>query len=164
MRHLPSTMRAAAIDRFGGPSVLSLHTLPVPSMGRDEVLIQVDAAGVGPWDAAMRGGWYPSRRPRFPYVMGTDGAGRVAAVGPRVRRLKVGDRVYAYSFDNSKGGFYAEYVAVPAAHAARPPRRLSLEEAGAITATGLTALQGIDDALARFWKGKLLTSGSLPGR
>jgi len=147
MRNLPATMRAAAIDRFGGPAVLKLHTLPVPSIDPGEVLIRVDTAGVGSWDGDMRGGWYPDRRPTFPWVLGTDGAGVVAAVGARVRRLQPGDRVYAYNFDSSQGGFYAEYVAVPADHAARPPRRLSLKEAGAIAATGLTALQGIDDAL-----------------
>jgi NADPH:quinone reductase-like Zn-dependent oxidoreductase len=80
-------------------------------------------------------------------VLGTDGSGTVVAAGSRIRRLQVGDRVYAYSFDNPKGGFYAEYVAVLAGSAAHIPRRLNLEEAGAIPTTGLTALQGVDDAL-----------------
>src|SRR5947209_1710206 len=51
--HLPQTMRAAAIDRFGGPEVLTLHTLPVPTPGPSEVLIAIDTAGVGSWDADM---------------------------------------------------------------------------------------------------------------
>jgi NADPH:quinone reductase-like Zn-dependent oxidoreductase len=55
--------------------------------------------------------------------------------------------VYAYSFDNPKGGFYAEYVAVAESNVAAVPKGLNLEEAGAIPTTGLTALQGIDDAL-----------------
>jgi NADPH:quinone reductase-like Zn-dependent oxidoreductase len=55
--------------------------------------------------------------------------------------------VYAYSFANPKGGFYAEYVAVAAGKAARPPANLGLAEAGAIPATGLTAIQGVDDVL-----------------
>jgi NADPH:quinone reductase-like Zn-dependent oxidoreductase len=76
-----------------------------------------------------------------------DGAGVIAAVGSRVRRLKVGDKVYSYSWANPKGGFYAEYVAVAAEKVARVPKRLDLEHAGAIATTGLTALQGIDDAL-----------------
>jgi NADPH:quinone reductase len=80
-------------------------------------------------------------------VLGVDGAGRVAAVGPRVRRLKVGDKVYSYSWANRKGGFYAEYVAVAAENVSHIPKQLDLYHAGAIATTGLTALQGIDDAL-----------------
>jgi NADPH:quinone reductase-like Zn-dependent oxidoreductase len=53
-------MRAAAIDRFGGPEVLSIHSLPVPVPNAREVLIAVDTAGVGGWDADMREGWSPS--------------------------------------------------------------------------------------------------------
>jgi len=50
-------MRAAAIDEFGGPDVLKLHTLPVPAPAAGEVLIRIDPAGVGSWDAEIRGGW-----------------------------------------------------------------------------------------------------------
>ncbi|MFN2387836.1 MAG: alcohol dehydrogenase catalytic domain-containing protein [Thermoanaerobaculia bacterium] len=78
---------------------------------------------------------------------GTDGAGVVVAVGSRVRRFRRGDRVYAYSFDNSKGGFYAEYAAVPAQKTGRVPRRLDLFHAGGGATTALTALHGVDDAL-----------------
>ena len=147
MKSLPKTMRAAAIDRFGGPGVLKIHSRPVPVPTSGEVLIALDTAGVGGWDADIRGGWWPEGRPRFPLVLGTDGAGVVASVGSRVRRLKKGDRVYAYNFINPKGGFYAEFVAVAAEKVAPIPRGLDLKRAGSIPTTGLTALQGIDDAL-----------------
>jgi NADPH:quinone reductase-like Zn-dependent oxidoreductase len=138
-------MFAAAIDRFGGPEELTGYALPVPSLDAGEVLIAVDTAGVGPWDADVREGYFAGRKPHFPLVLGFDGAGTVAAVGSRVRRLKVGDEVYSYNWENPKGGFYAEYVAVPADKVAPIPRRP--RHAGAIPITGLTALQGIDDAL-----------------
>ncbi|HWZ11502.1 MAG TPA: NADP-dependent oxidoreductase [Acidobacteriaceae bacterium] len=141
------TMRAAAIERFGPPEVLTLHTLPVPVPDANQVLMAVHTAGVGSWDADMRGGWWPFGRPRFPIVLGSDGSGTVAAVGARVRRLKVGDKVYAYSFNNPKGGFYAEYAAVPVERVAHIPAVLDLKQAGAIGTTGITALQGVDDAL-----------------
>jgi NADPH:quinone reductase-like Zn-dependent oxidoreductase len=149
MRDMPTlstTMRAVAIDRLGAPEVLSIRELPVPAVGAGEVLIALATAGVGSWDAEMRAGWSRSR-PRFPLVLGTDGAGVVAALGSRSRRLALGDRVYSYSFDNPKGGFYAEYVAVSAEKVARVPAGLDLERAGAIPTTGLTALQGVDDWL-----------------
>jgi NADPH2:quinone reductase len=145
---LPSTMRAAVVDRFGPPSVLRLRTLPVPDVGPDEILIAVWAAGVGIWDAKIRDGTWAEGRARFPLVLGTDGAGVVAARGARVRRFEVGDRVWAYQYQNPKGGFYSEYVAVAARSAALVPAPLEFEEAAAACVTGLTALQGIDEHLA----------------
>jgi NADPH:quinone reductase len=135
-------MKAAALDRFGPPSVLKLHELPVPEPAPHEVLIALHAAGVGVWDADIRKGWWPRGRPRFPLVPGTDGAGIVTAKGARVRRFEIGERVWAYEFTNPNGGFYAEYVAVNAAHVGHVPRRLDLLQAGAATVTALTALQG----------------------
>jgi NADPH2:quinone reductase len=93
----------------------------------------------------MREGRYTSGSERFPLVLGTDGAGTVVA--SRINVFNVGDQVYSYSFDNPKGGFYAEYVAVASEKVALIPKRLDLEHAGAIPTTGLTALQGIDDVL-----------------
>lgn len=144
---IPETMRAVAIDRHGGPSVLSLHELPVPAAGANEVLIAVNTAGVGGWDASMRAGPAESEHAHFPKILGTDGAGTIVAAGSRVRRLEVGDLVFAYRYENPKGGFYAQYVALPATHVARVPSGYSLREAGAATVTSLTALQGVDDAL-----------------
>jgi NADPH:quinone reductase-like Zn-dependent oxidoreductase len=137
-------MNAAALDRFGPPSVLTLHELPVPSPGPREVLIAIDTAGVGTWDASIRdGSWRTPGRPRFPLVPGTDGAGTIVATGSRVTRLRVGDRVYAYEFGNRQGGFYAEFVVAGADHVGRVPGALSLRDAGAAATIGLTALQGI---------------------
>jgi NADPH2:quinone reductase len=146
-KKIPATMRAAAIDRFGGPALLKPHTLPVPAIDPDEVLIALHTSGVGGWDADMRAGWWPFGRPHFPIVLGSDGSGTVAAVGARVRRFKVGDKVYAFKWEAGKGGFYAEYVAVLAEDLAHIPKVLDLRHAGAIPVTGLTALAGIDDAL-----------------
>jgi NADPH:quinone reductase-like Zn-dependent oxidoreductase len=144
---IPSSMRAAALDRFGGPEVLTIHELPVPTLDADQILIAVHTAGVGPWDADMRAGWWPEGEPTLPLVLGSDGSGTVVDAGRSVRRLAIGDRVYSYSFANPKGGFYAEYVAVAADNAAHIPRTLSMKEAGAAATVGLTALQGIDNAL-----------------
>src|SRR5260370_26951705 len=58
--HVPRTMFAAAIDRFGGPEVITAHALPVPPVDAGEVLIAVDTAGVGRWDADIREGWIPA--------------------------------------------------------------------------------------------------------
>lgn len=140
-------MKVAAIDRFGPPAVLKVRELPIPEIAPNEVLIALRASGVGVWDADIRKGWWPEGRPKFPLVMGTDGAGTVAAKGAHVRRFDVGDAVWAYEFINPKGGFYAEYVAVNEQRVGRVPPNLDLLHAGAAAVTGLTALQGVDDVL-----------------
>jgi NADPH:quinone reductase len=144
---LPATMRAAAIDRTGPASALKLHELPLPKMGARDVMIAVDTAGIGSWEPSQRSGEWSVDDAHFPLVLGSDGSGTVVARGPRVRRLRVGDEVYAFNFGGTKGGFDAEYVAVPEPSAARIPRGLDLLHAGASPAVALTAVQGIDDAL-----------------
>ncbi len=141
---IPEQMRAAAFDRYGGPEVLHVETLPVPRPGPKQALIRLHAAGIGVWDPSVRAGEIELGRSRFPRVIGNDGAGEVVAVGGDVRRFHAGDRVYAYSFD---GGFYAEYVALDEDAIAPIPEGLSAEEAGALGADGVTALRGLDDQL-----------------
>jgi NADPH:quinone reductase len=92
------TMKGVAIERFGGPETLSVKSLPVPPLGDDEILIHVESAGVGVWDPFEREGGFAKllgTKPKFPYVLGSDGAGTVAAVGRQVARFSEGDRVYA---------------------------------------------------------------------
>jgi NADPH:quinone reductase-like Zn-dependent oxidoreductase len=140
-------MHAAVIEKFGPPQVLQLREVPVPELDPNEVLIAVHTAGVGVWDAKIRDGTWASGREKLPLVLGTDGSGRIAAVGSRVRRFQPGDEVWGYTYENPKGGFYAEYVAVAADGVAPVPPELNLKQAGAACVTGLTALQGIDDHL-----------------
>ena len=142
---LPQTMQAAAIDRAGG--ALALHTLPVPNPAPDEVLIAVRFAGVASWDLALQSHPELIEHSRFPFVLGTDGSGTVAAIGSRVHSFNVGDQVYAGAWDNASGGFYAEYVAVPQEQVGHVPEGMDLAEAAAIFGTAETALQGIDGRL-----------------
>ena len=145
------TMHAAAIDSFGGdPSMLTPHNLPVPEIDDDEILIKVEAAGVGVWDPfEMEGGFarMMGTKPKFPYVPGTDGAGMVEEVGSNVKGFRKGDRVYALSLANQKGGFYAEYAAVKAYNASPIPRGLSVEQAGVFPVDAVTAMCGLDETL-----------------
>lgn len=139
-------MKAVALDRFGGVDELSLRRLPLPEVGDDDVLIQVEFAGVASWDAVERKGDYdgvfgPSV---FPYVLGWDAAGTVAAKGRDVTRFDLGERVYATTIPAPRGGFYAEYAVVEAEFVARVPDRLPTEQAGAMAWDALTALSGLD--------------------
>jgi NADPH:quinone reductase len=140
---IPEKMEAAAIDRYGGPEVLQRKTLPVPHPRADQVLIQVQTAGIGVWDPDAREGEFEVGK-GFPRILGNDGAGLVVAAGEGVKRFQVGDAVYAYAFE---GGFYAEYAAVKENEVAPLPTGLPLEDAGVLGADGATALVGLDDTL-----------------
>src|SRR5690349_14685236 len=141
------TMRAVALDRFGGPETLKVQTVPIPEVGANEVLIHVECAGVGAWDPFEREGGFVEvlgREPKFPYVLGTDGAGTVAAGGKKVKELKEGDRVYAAALGNPKGGFYAEYAVVNEDNASLIPGDLKMDQAAVLASDGLTALKGLE--------------------
>ena len=141
---IPKTMKAEVIDRFGPPEEV-MHTarIPVPEVGKHDVLIDVRTAGVGVWDPDLCNGELDGGQ-KFPRVLGEDGSGTVVAAGSGVRRFAIGDRVYAYGFMNPKGGFFAEYTSVPEDEVAKVPDTLSFDEAGALAVDGLTALAGLD--------------------
>ena len=145
------TMRAIAFDKFGGPEVLALKTLPVPEIGPDQILIKVKSAGVGKWDVVEREGFFTKvfpGKPSFPYVLGSEGAGTVVAVGKNVEKFKEGDEVYGHiSARYPKNGFYAEFTPVDADRAWLVPEQLTTEQAGALTVDGATALRGLRDVL-----------------
>lgn len=147
---MPDTMNAVVIDRFGGVDVLQPRSVPVPRAEAGEVLIKIEHAGVGVWDPFEREGGFAKHYGipyTFPHVLGSDAAGTVAAVGDGVADFKVGDRVYAFTIFNPKGGAYAEYVAVKAAMVSKIPGDLSTEAAAAMAVDAMTALRGLDDAL-----------------
>ena len=144
------TMRAVALDRFGGPETLKVQTLPLPEPGDDEILINVECAGVGAWDPFEREGGFVKVlgiKPKFPYVLGTDGAGTVAGVGGNVKDFKAGDQVYAGELGNPKGGFYGEYAVVKADNASLIPSGLKMDQAAVLPSDGLTALKGLEGVL-----------------
>ena len=140
-------MNAVVLDRFGGVDELSSRRIPLPEVGEDDVLIRVEFAGIGSWDAAEREGDFDGAfggASTFPYVLGWDGAGTVAAVGRNVTRFAVGERVYAATMPVPRGGFYAEYGVVEAEFVARVPDRVPTEQAGAMPWDALTALSGLN--------------------
>ncbi len=145
-----ATMRAVVIDSFGGPEQLHERQVPVPSPGRGQVVIRLEKAGVGSWDPFEREGGYAELQgasPSFPYILGSEGAGTIAAVGDGVTNLGVGERVFAASFLNPTGGFYAECVCVNARLVAPVPDGLSTSQAAVMGGVGMTALRGLQDAL-----------------
>ena len=137
-------MKAAFIERYGGPEVLKYGDLPDPVAGPDEVVIDVVAASVNGADWKVRLGQY--KQERFPFALGRDFSGVVSAVGKDVADLKVGDAVFGVCAAGQEGA-YAEKIAVKAAIVAKKPDAMSHVEAAALALTGLTALSAVEDTL-----------------
>jgi NADPH:quinone reductase-like Zn-dependent oxidoreductase len=161
-------MKAIVHRRYGPPDVLRLEEIDKPTAADGEVLVKVHAASVnaGDW-RVIRGEPLALRlasgllRPRH-RVPGADVAGRVEAVGRHVTRFQCGDDVFG---DISRSGFgaFAEYVSVPEAALVSKPTNLSFEEAAAVPAAGVTALQALRDT-ARMQRGqKVLINGASGG-
>ena len=159
-------MRAVALDKFGGPEALKIQNIPIPQIEAHEVLIRVEAAGVGAWDPYEREGRFveiTGTAPKFPYVLGTDGAGTIAAVGKDVTSFKEGDRVYGAELANPKGGFYAQYAAVKAENVSMIPAHLTMEQAAVLPTDALTALTGLEKVLGLTAGESLMVFGASGG-
>jgi hypothetical protein len=135
--HEPITMTAVVYSEYGGPEVLRVDEVELPTPGDDEVLVRVMARSVnaGDWHL-LRGtpflvrlvyGGY--RKPKFP-ILGVDIAGRVEPVGKNVVDFQSGDEVVANLSKSGFGGF-AECVCVPAGAVVRKSATVSFEAAAA---------------------------------
>lgn len=139
-------MKAIVQDIYGPPEVLRTDEVDRPAARSGEVLVQVEAAGLGPevWHLVagmprvVRLGTGLGR-PRHP-VPGRDLAGRVVEVGEGVTEFGVGDAVFGTGW-----GTFAEYARAPVSRLARKPDRVGFAAAGAAPVSGLTALQALRD-------------------
>jgi NADPH:quinone reductase-like Zn-dependent oxidoreductase len=140
-------MKAAYLDKFGGPEVLQYGDLPDPIAGPDEVLVDVAAATVNAADWKFRGGEYARHaQVKFPQIPGRDFSGVVASAGANVSDLKVGDAVFGV-IAAGREGTYCEKIAVAAAIVGKKPERLSHVDAAALALTGLTAIDTLENTL-----------------
>lgn len=138
-------MRAITQAEYGSSEVLKSATIDRPTIGDDEVLIEVHTAGLdrGVWHLTtgrpylVRLAGFGVRRPKQP-VPGLDVSGVVAEIGRKVTRFKVGDEVFGIGT-----GTYAEFAAAKESKLAHKPANLSFEQAGVATISGITALQAL---------------------
>ena len=137
-------MKAAYIDRFGGPEVLQYGDLPDPVASAGQVIVEVVAASVNGADWRVRAGQYGQAK--FPLVLGRDFSGTVAALGEGVNDFKVGDAVFGV-LEAGREGAYAENLAITAAIIARKPDAVSHIDAAALALTGLTAIITVETTL-----------------
>src|SRR5215468_9973172 len=137
---IPDTMSYVAAREPGPPEVLTLARAVVPKPRTDEVLIEVEYAGINRPDLLQRAGAYPPPPDASP-IIGLEVAGRIVAVGENVRAPRVGDVVCALT----PGGGYAEYCATPAAFCLPFPRGLSALEAAGLPENYFTIWNNVFD-------------------
>src|SRR5918999_5765963 len=138
-------MKAIVQDEYGSPDVLEIRDIDIPEINDEEVLVRVQAAGVGrdvwhvlrglPYPIRLAG--YGLRAPKNP-VIGSDVAGVVETVGKDVSRFQPGDEVFGIG-----KGSYAEYARAPEDKLAHKPANLTFEQAGVVAIMGSTALQAL---------------------
>ena len=144
-------MKAIVYTKYGPPDVLELKEVEKPTSKDDEVLVKVHAASVNALDwrllradpflvRLMDGGFLKPKNK----ILGADIAGRVEAVGRKVKQFRPGDEVFGDIFTCGLGGF-AEYKCASEDALALKPVNLSFEEAAAVPLAALTALHGLRD-------------------
>ncbi len=153
-------MKAAYIERHGGPEVFKYGDLPDPKAGPGEVVIDIIAATVNAADWKVRAGSYAPVK--FPYVLGRDFSGVISALGEGVEDFRIGDAVFGVC-EAGQEGAYAEKIAMKAAIIAKKPERMSHVDAAALALTGLTAISAVDETLKLKAKETILIQGGAGG-
>ena len=136
-------MKAARIHKFGAPDVIMIDNLERPTPNPGELLIKVESAGVGPWDALIRENKSVVSAP-LPITLGSDLSGVVDAVGSGVAGFQKGHEVYGVT-NKQFIGAYGEYALASADMIARKPKSLSFVEAASAPVVAVTAWQMLFD-------------------
>lgn len=143
MPRADASMLAWRVHAFGPPEVMRFERVPRPVPGAGEVLVEVHAAGVGPWDGWIRAGTSAVDQP-LPLTLGSDLSGEIETLGPGVSGLRAGDAIYGVTNPQFLGA-YAEYAVASAAMIARKPGSLGHVEAASVPVVAVTAWQGLFD-------------------
>ena len=154
-------MKAVLLDRYGDNRGVRLAEVPAPTMGENDLLVEVRAASVNPLDVKTREGRVKVLlKYRLPIVLGNDLSGVVTKIGAQVRRFRVGDEIYA-RLDKSRIGAFAELAAVRERDAALKPTNLTFQESASLPLVALTAWQALVE-LGRLEAGRrvLIHAGS----
>lgn len=134
-------MRAFVFDKYKQP--VHEANIPEPTLGDQDVLIRVEAAGLNHLDERLRAGEFKAILPyKTPLTLGHDVAGTVIRTGASVTGFTAGDRVFARPRDHRIGTF-AEWIAVDQADVALAPTSISTVEAASLPLVALTAWQAL---------------------
>lgn len=138
-------MKAVIIENYGSADEFKMVEQEAPRIKSNEVLIEVHAVSVNPFDWKLRAGHFKDViHMTFPIVFGWDVSGVVKEAGKDVTEFQAGDEVFAKAALKKPGGF-AEYMVIEERHLVKKPPSLSFEEAAGIPVAGIAAWQALFD-------------------
>lgn len=142
-------MKAARINGYGGPEVITVVTdAPTPVPSDEQVLIEVHASSLNPFDTTVRSGKATYLNLTLPVTLGGDIAGIITGVGKNITSVNVGDKVYGQaSVAGGNSGAFAEFAVTKASQVAHMPASLDYAQAAAIPLTGVSAVQALFEHL-----------------
>jgi len=158
-------MKAARINDYGHADAIQVTEIDTPKPAADQVLIEVHAASLNPWDTIVREGYLRDVMPlEFPLTLGGDMAGVVVEVGSEVTNFKPGDRVYG-SVNNGAdaSGAFAEYAVGKTEYLAPTLQTIDFKTAAASVLTGCSAIQALQEHLQLRAGQKVLIHGGAGG-
>lgn len=142
-------MKAAQISTYGGPSVIEINEVDTPTINSGQVLVEVHAASLNPFDTKLREGYMKDSIPlHFPFTLGGDIAGTVVEISDGVADFAVGDAVYGQAAGVAgNSGAFAQYTAVKTTSIAKAPVNLNFDQAASLPLVGVSALQALNEHL-----------------
>lgn len=158
-------MKAAQISEYGDVSVVNVVDIEKPVAGEGQVLVEVHASSLNPFDTTVRSGNAQSWAPlQLPATLGGDIAGEVVSVGAGVDSFKTGDKVYGQaSAVAGNSGAFAEFAATKADQIALAPSNADFTEAAALPLVGVSALQALTEHINLQAGQKLFINGGAGG-
>lgn len=158
-------MKAAQFKGYGGPEVITINEIPKPTPAENQVLIEVHAATINPFDYKLRRGYMKDAMPlQLPLTLGGDLSGVVVEIGTEVVNFKIGDEVFgqAYAFAGGSGAI-AEYAAASLENIAIKPKSIDHIQSGSLPLVGVSAIQALEQHINLQKGQKILIHGGAGG-
>lgn len=158
-------MRAAQINNYGDASVIELNEIDKPGLAAAQVLVEVQASSLNPFDTTVRAGYMKEMIPlQFPVTLGGDIAGVVTEISPDVTSVGVGDKVYGQAnVVAGNSGALAEFAATAAKQIAKMPQNLDFQQAASLPLVGVSAIQALKEHINLQPEQKIFIHGGAGG-
>lgn len=158
-------MKAARFTNYGGPEIIEIDEVPQPLPSKNQVLIEVHAAAINPFDYKVRRGYMKDAMPlKLPLTIGGNLSGVIKEVGTDVTDFKIGDAVFGQSYAFGGGsGAIAEYAVANAENIAIKPKSINYLAAGSLPLVGVSAIQALEQHINLQKGQKILIHGGAGG-